>query len=428
MVTQVRKLVSTDDTPPVMDLLGDDATHPSLAPLQPEWDVLNEIWHTVKTWSPFRVVHIKGHQDRHRSRHDLPLIAQLNVEADKLADHYLKANPLPKTEVLLFPHAHVQFNLHGATITSRYSLKIRNAECDPVSVQYLKTRHGWTTEVFNSINWLVHGKTVRSQQRRKNHITKLVNDLLPTNKNQHRCNPQHSPKCMQCQVEIETRDHLIRCPRSAEWRVNLMHALRKKCDKLSTAPSLRHLLFHGLQAWMSGADKISEIGFTGESVSLIRSQNKIGWRHLFNGRWSHLWAQIQGRFLHDTMGNGISPKGNKWNVAVIQELWEGWYILWKSRNALVHGDDAAAKRAAEVEMIRRRLRGVYALSGRVEPVFQSVLDVPLEDLLTKGLTYLKNWLAVYEQRLHSSARRQSTSDIRGMRPLQFYFGHIDDPG
>jgi hypothetical protein len=33
---------------------------------------------------------------------------------------------------------------------------------------------------------------------------------------------------------------------------------------------------------------------------LIYSQNAIGWRQLFNGKWSKHWACIQGDYLGET--------------------------------------------------------------------------------------------------------------------------------
>jgi hypothetical protein len=187
-------------------------------------------------------------------------------------------------------------------------------------------------------------------------------------------------------------------------------------------------MLRGIHAWMTGTEQVSEEGYVGDYAVLIRSQNSIGWRQMFNGRWSTMWAILQGRFLNEVSSDGTSPLGNKWNVVIIKEIWDTWLILWKARNAIIHGKDDASRRAAEVTMIRRRIQLVYALESRVEPILASVFNTPLDVLWTKGLTFLKNWLAVYEKRLYDSADRQRARDVRGMRPLETYFGHIDDPG
>jgi hypothetical protein len=203
MVRQVLQLIPRDGNPTLSPL--------SLEALQPEWDILNEIWHTIKQWQPFKIIHVKGHQDRVQRVREFPLPAQLNVEADALASQYLHQSPHPNREVLMFPHAHAHLQFGISTVTYQYSLRLRNAEHDRITIPYLKQKYQWTDQVFDSINWDVHGKAVRSQRSNQLHTVKLVNDILPTNKVQHRWNPQQDAACPRCKRDIETRDHILRC-------------------------------------------------------------------------------------------------------------------------------------------------------------------------------------------------------------------------
>ena len=77
--------------------------------LSPDWDVLNKI-----RWSMEQdgirgcsFTHIKGHQDRKTPYKELPLRAQLNVDADKLASTYQEAHGQARPIVLMFPHSAV---------------------------------------------------------------------------------------------------------------------------------------------------------------------------------------------------------------------------------------------------------------------------------------------------------------------------------
>jgi hypothetical protein len=49
--------------------------------LIPEWDILIEIHHLLRTMSFFTLEYVKGHQDRVQPYQQLPLLAQLNVDA-----------------------------------------------------------------------------------------------------------------------------------------------------------------------------------------------------------------------------------------------------------------------------------------------------------------------------------------------------------
>ena len=140
----------------------------------------------------------------------------------------------------------------------------------------------------------------------------------------------------------------------------------------------------------------------------------IGWRHIFNGRWSVQWAAIQKAFDGEQAHTGETSKGNAWNVAMIQYIWSAWADLWAQRNTTVHGDTPATRRAAEAAAIRKRLRLVYNLRGRVEAAMEHRLATPMEELLQNGTSFLKNWLAMYEKRLYQSAERAQGQVLRGI--------------
>jgi hypothetical protein len=86
-------------------------TSPS-ATLAPDWDVLNEIHHSLHDLN-FRPTfqHIKGHQDRDTPYDNLPLLAQLNVDADTAAGHFQSQHGCHHPHVPLLPHAGANDNV-----------------------------------------------------------------------------------------------------------------------------------------------------------------------------------------------------------------------------------------------------------------------------------------------------------------------------
>ena len=57
--------------------------------LEPEWDVLHEIqWTYSKQLHGGTIVHTEGHQDNKAKYETLPLLAQLNIDANELAGKY----------------------------------------------------------------------------------------------------------------------------------------------------------------------------------------------------------------------------------------------------------------------------------------------------------------------------------------------------
>ena len=363
----------------------------------------------------------------------LSIEAILNVQADALAGRFLRQDPVPKPMCYMFPNTHAHHLLiKDCTITYRYALRIRNAKCDPPMIAYLKEKYGWNDATFETVNWTVHDKAIRAQRHKKTHFVKLVHDVLPTNRVQHRWNLQHSNKCTLCQRAEETRDHLLRCERAAEWRSKCLQIMGARCERLRTNRGLQSILIRGLMTWFQGDTQLTAWGYTPKMMSLIHSQNAIGWGQLFNGRWSiQHWSLIQGASMGDDVTQRRSPLGDRWNVAILQDLlWSMWHELWTMRNAEVHGRDEATSRAAEMDILRRRLRLVYDQRFQVEPRVAAVLDTPMEQRLARGAVYVKNWLAIHESLVHNSVRRANDRRaIRGVRSLHEYFpGHIDDPG
>ena len=89
-----------------------------LDPLSADWEVLIEIQHALTLLTGLQLQYVKGHQDRARTLARLPLMAQLNVEADAKAAAYQNAEEAERPVVLMTPQtrAHLHFILR--TITS----------------------------------------------------------------------------------------------------------------------------------------------------------------------------------------------------------------------------------------------------------------------------------------------------------------------
>jgi hypothetical protein len=94
------------------------------------WDVLSEIRWTL-TQDGLRgctFSHIQAHQDRKKPYTTLPLRAQLNVDADKLASMYQEAHGQAHPIVLMLPHAAVSLQFQHGTCTSHIPIALRHAK------------------------------------------------------------------------------------------------------------------------------------------------------------------------------------------------------------------------------------------------------------------------------------------------------------
>jgi len=60
----------------------------------------------------------------------------------------------------------------------------------------------------------------------------------------------------------------------------------------ATDPNLITILTNGLKKWRQN-EQIAFENHPTKYHQLIQEQNAIGWRQLFNGRWSTQWAKLQ---------------------------------------------------------------------------------------------------------------------------------------
>ena len=184
VVHQVHKFLPTKNTSTTPAMVNPAEVY--LHPLSAEWDVLIEIYHTVRTtWLATTIEHIKGHQDDDKPVSQLSLLARLNIEADQLASTHQRRHPEPAPRARLLRHTGVHLHLPTGTVTSRYDQTLRQAYTAPLSISYLQERFSWTPAVFMTIHWDAHGKALQRQRSHHVHFTKLVYDILPTNRVQH---------------------------------------------------------------------------------------------------------------------------------------------------------------------------------------------------------------------------------------------------
>jgi hypothetical protein len=88
-----RGLIGTDSQSMLDRLYGKTIAQTSkhlaiLDTLDAEWDLLVEIQEALRELPGVDLTYVKGHQDDKKANDRLPLMAQLNVDADRLAGEY----------------------------------------------------------------------------------------------------------------------------------------------------------------------------------------------------------------------------------------------------------------------------------------------------------------------------------------------------
>ena len=289
----------------------------------------------------------------------------------------------------------------SGTITSRYKEVVLQQSTGPDLRNYIQDKNSWTQSTMDMVNWSAHGKAFRNQISRRIHLSKLLHECLPTFHQLNKYGGSHRP-CPACLSPDETRDHILRCldPPRVEWRRQYWEALAKfHAEYRTAAPLLVHVLKSALEEWFQSTTdiEVSPILYPQEVRHLVLQQNAIGWRQLFNGRFTVEWAKLQQEYYtkHRKKQDGNKRRdGSQWQVKLIVLMWDQWRLLWSLRNSDVHGKDSVTRARAARAATARELREVYDQRPHLEPHVASLLHEHEHEHIRRPLSTTRNWLAV----------------------------------
>jgi hypothetical protein len=147
--------------------------------LSADWDVTNEIVCSIRQLQTHTTLaHVKGHQDDHVPYDDLPLDAQLNVDADAEAGYYQQMFPAQRPLIPRLPSNHAQLHISGQVICSHVKSRIREAFTVPNYQQYLEARFKWTSQEHATVDWKAYTQSIGRFRTQRIQVTKLCN-LFP---------------------------------------------------------------------------------------------------------------------------------------------------------------------------------------------------------------------------------------------------------
>jgi hypothetical protein len=141
------------------------------------------------------------------------------------------------------------------------------------------------------------------------------------------------------------------------------------------------------------------------------------------GRFSTDWGEIQDvhyATMLNTKGNK-QHTGQRWQTAIIGELWNQWFTLWDMRNSDLHGATESSRARAEREEVERSLREIYDMREQMEPSVQQLLCQDITNHFAKPLWFNKNWLAIQGPLVRQSVKNAKKKAIQGVRSIRQYF-------
>jgi len=402
------------------------------ATLHPDWDVIQQFVHTWREFDldpeRYSFEWIKSHQDDHAAKAQLPLEAQLNCEADRMAAIYQELDFGHRQLVPMIKGTKCHLTIQGATITGGYKWAIRQALTLPAYFIYLRGRFDWTDEVLESIDWDSFKRIIRKYRNRQATVVKHIHGFAPTGKYANRYDKHQPAACPACGFEVECNDHLLSC--STASRVNFRDQTKQKLVKamkstLASDPILWHIIWRGMESVFSeSTEGVTKTDFPDQYRTLIDQQNQIGWIHVFRGRWSVEWQKAHESWAIMNPHQCIKRKGKDWISDLGGKLLGAWIDLWTLRNDERHSKTVQDRETTMKAIVRSQMDEIYSYRDRLCPVDKDLIphvDVDTHMEEASSLEALQDWCIDTYQAVLASVRQATLLGVQRNGRIEDYF-------
>ena len=102
--------------------------------MDPDWDITSNIIAVATDIPGISFQYVRGHQDRTTAYDQLPLLAQLNVDTDEMANRYQRDHGKSRTTVLPTNTSGVYLNTTAGSITKRIGVTVRYQATAPALI------------------------------------------------------------------------------------------------------------------------------------------------------------------------------------------------------------------------------------------------------------------------------------------------------
>jgi hypothetical protein len=365
-----------------------------------------------------RIQHVKAHQDEHFALHMLDLEEWLNYDCDRRAKRAIRDAWSRKMErqsiIYTLPMEAAAVYIEGEKQTTdiakalRYNIGKANAR------RFYADEKIMANEIFDSVVWEDLRKTLQGRPRMYQlWYGKQCSGYCGVGAMISKWDKNESSKCPSC-GEHETADHLNRCTdkRRCELLSDRIRDLLEWMQDHDTHPDLMHWLPLNLQkqgrrlfvdlTHPSGLKMSQQMRQVGNSL------DRIGWRHVTEGKLSFALRSMQENYLRH-LHTDITI--DSWMRGLIDQLLTLSHSQWLCRNLTKHHHTKGAKALDAKEEIRKEIELQLDMGADGLPdESRCLLEICPEDLFGMDTTRQQYWLNA------AVAARSSASEVsRQMR-------------
>lgn len=378
-------------------------TYPNIT-LKPDWDLTEEIYQTFTSSGINDITFswVKGHQDKAKPIHELSVEAQFNIHADSLATEYMQSNSRHRPISPITNSARCSLTIKRNTIHGHYTEAIRDAASLPELYGYLRRKHQWTKDTFQTISWPWFTRAAKSYTHTDNHLMKLVHDQLPTRYTKCKKTGQSwiPETCRFCELEPETFEHLLKCdhPAGIEFRKSLPRSVRTYCAARGAPHNFQTTLIIAIEDWIRDKPPLQKFYNRPTVKHLATAQALIGWGQFFKGFLTTHWKTFFMAEYSTTNPSDEPFDCDGFFAGLIKVLWTQQSNFWMSHQKNLHSPANQSDDPVRLQELRLEIQQLHTLKGKVsfnlrDRYFPHNMKEFLE---TSTITQLQTYISTYK--------------------------------
>ena len=363
-----------------------------------DYDIISRIIaYRDKLIAKISPIHVKGHQQGKVMQ--LTRAAVLNERMDSLAK---SINSVTHNKDWDVPDA-LPANPLGIIQVDYKDIPISSCLCKAL-VQHVSTdriKQYWKDKgrlpppyASTWVDWKVMKATMTEMSRRLNlFVAKWTTNTIAVGETLARRSDVEKGLCPCCLQVIETKIHVLRCPKSKKiWRKGCRQ-LRKWMRSQKTDPRIIGAIYHILKYLPQRDDYQVYVPLEQDPLiqRCLNAQSHLGWQQFLEGIISTDWAATQQAHL-DSIGS--RKTGHRWAVGLSTQLWRLVFLMWDHRNKILHETEAANKiyglDIVKTAIVQELQQGPDTLDNIYSPYFQ----LTLTSVKTMTSADARNWLTL----------------------------------
>jgi hypothetical protein len=243
----------------------------------------------------------------------------------------------------------------------------------PEFSKHLKKKFNWSTETFESINWVAFRHQANKQTvNRQTSLLKFVYEWLPIGKILQHIDPSAETKCPSCNMPIETPQHMFCCPKEERKGITQL-CIKQVIDlytKWKTREDLKISLEMSLNFWIAHplTQPPSAQIVNPEVRTAIKGQSKVGWGNFFKG---FITTKLQHLINEQRDGPLNQFEQIWWTCNIIDIVWESQNKHWTHRNRDKHGNTPGEEGKIKRDALLKQAHELYQLKSQIDPKYRT---------------------------------------------------------